>query len=148
MTALLLVCVLSAAPGGYTVGGVSLRVDPAWTHSTQGDTHRFAAPDGETWFEVDSGKVQTAGMEPGVCVQKILRALGGKFEPRTVGGQPAAYGKAEDKDKKGKRFVTDPWVGCDGKTTWSVTGHRLASAEGVPVVEGFVKTLAFVKGGK
>jgi hypothetical protein len=130
------------------VGGVRIRVDRAWTHAVDGDTHRFTAPGGEAWFSVDAGTVQTAGMDAATCVQKIRRALGGKLDARTVGGQPAAYGSAVDRDKKGTRFTTDTWVGCDGKTTWSVTGHRLAETEGPGAVQSFVESLTFVKGGK
>lgn len=153
MNALLLSALISAAPApartaSVDVGGVRIRVDRAWTHAVEGDTHRFTAPDGETWFSVDSGTVQTAGMSADTCVQKIRKALGGKFDARTVGGQPAAYGAAVDKDKKGKRFTTDTWVGCDGKTTWSVTGHRLSETEGPGSVQSFVESLTFVKGGK
>lgn len=153
MTPVLLLLVVSAAPAparttSVDVGGVRIRVDRAWTHALDGDTHRFTAPDGETWFALDSGTVQTAGMAADTCVQKIRKALGGKMDARTVGGQPAAYGTAVDRDKKGKRFITDTWVGCDGKTTWSVTGHRLAETEGPGPVQSFVESLTFLKGGK
>jgi hypothetical protein len=110
------------ALANYQVKNVQLQVPAAWTRSVEDGTHTFTAPSGDGKFVVDVGTVQTAGMKAEVCVDKIVAAIGGSgWERLKVGGQPAAKRSDTDAAPDGSGTVDSlTYVGCDGKTTWSV----------------------------
>lgn len=124
--------VLLAAGGGsadalspYPVKNISVKVPAAWNHSVEDGSHKFMAPSGDAYFLVDVGAVQTAGMKAQTCVDKIVKSIGGAgWEKLKVGGQPAAARADSDSAADGSGTVdTLTYVGCDGKTTWSVVFH-------------------------
>ena len=110
------------------VGALRLKAPAAWQRTENEGTTRFAAPSGEAYFEIDVGQVQRQGGMPAAeCLGKILDALGGPqgFKKVTIGGQPAAMKESADKDEAGKTFLTQEWVGCSGRTTWSLQFHMV-----------------------
>ena len=64
-------------------------------------------------------------------------------------GQPAATLTAYEKDEDGKMEVASiTYVGCDGKTTWSVIFNveKAKQAEYAPLVKRIVDSLEYPKG--
>jgi hypothetical protein len=107
----------------YKVKSVSLTVPAAWTKSVEEGSHKFMAPSGEAYFVVDVGAVQSKGMDGQTCVNKILANIGGQgWERINVGAAPAARQVVTDASAEGS-VETVSYVGCDGKTTWSVIFH-------------------------
>jgi hypothetical protein len=104
------------------VGALKLKTPAAWQRRDVEGTTRFAAPSGEAYFDLDVGQVQRkGGMPAGECLNKILAGLGSEgFTRITAGGNPAAVKETVDTDESGKRFVDRTYVGCNGKTTWSM----------------------------
>jgi hypothetical protein len=101
---------------------LALQVPGGWKRVPEDGAEKFVAPSGEAWFLLDVGAVQSATMKPSVCLEKILDAIGGGgWEKLAAGGNPAAK-KIEIDEVPGEklklRSVT--YVGCDGKTTWSI----------------------------
>ncbi|MCP3164352.1 hypothetical protein [Myxococcus qinghaiensis] len=108
----------------FQVKNVGVQVPAAWSRSTEEGTMKFTAPSGDAYFLVDVGSVQTAGMKAKVCVDKIVAGIGGaNWERLTVGGQPAAKRLDSDNSTNGGVVDTVTYVGCDGRTTWSVVFH-------------------------
>ncbi len=108
----------------FQVKNVSLQVPAAWSRSAEDGTARFTAPSGDAYFLVDVGSVQTAGMKAQTCVDKIVASIGGANWARIkVGGQPAAKRLDSDNAPNGGVVDTVTYVGCDGKTTWSIVFH-------------------------
>ena len=106
------------------VKNVSLQVPAAWARSVEDGTNKFTAPSGDAYFLVDVGSVQTAGMKADTCVNKIVASIGGAgWERIKVGGQPAAKRMDSDNAPNGGAVDTVTYVGCDGRTTWSVVFH-------------------------
>ena len=110
------------ALGAVQVKNVSLQVPAAWARTVEDGTNKFTAPSGDAYFLVDVGTVQTAGMKADTCVSKIVASIGGTgWERLKVGGQPAAKRSDTDTAPDGSGMVDSlTYVGCDGKTTWSV----------------------------
>lgn len=127
-----------------------LSIPAAWNHTEEEGSHRFAAQNGEAFFELDVGKVQTAGMKASVCLDKITKGVGGKFTKKTVGGQPSAEKTVTDKDDNGQQFVTRTVVGCDGKTTWSLAFHMVKAKQGdyAPIADKVVASVEYLKAEK
>jgi hypothetical protein len=111
-----------------TVGNLKLSVPAAWNKTDQGGgTTRFAAPSGEAYFEIDVGQVQRPGGMPAEeCIQKIKAGIGGEWQPLSIGAAPAAVKQDVDTDEAGKQFISRTYVGCNGKTTWSISFHLVA----------------------
>jgi len=111
-----------------SVGALKLQAPAAWNHRKIDTTTRFAAPSGEAYFEVDVGQVQTpGGLSPGVCLNKITQGIGGDWKRLSIGGFPAATKTIVDSDDAKKDFIDQMYVGCDGKTTWSLEFHLVAA---------------------
>jgi hypothetical protein len=132
--ALWMALMLSTGAGNGLVpvgmGAVQVSVPGNWHRSNQGGTAHFGAPSGEAYFEVDVGKVQTAGMQASVCVSKITTGIGGTaWRPRTIGGAPAALKVDSDTDSKGQQFISYTYVGCDGANTWALTFHWVSAQD-------------------
>ena len=123
--------VLSAGSSGsadaltkYQVKNVALKVPAAWEQSVEDGSHKFTDPSGNAWFLVDVGAVQTQGMSGDTCVGKITKSIGGEWKPLKIGKAPAATKTETDTQAEGQFEVqTVSYVGCDGKTTWSVMFH-------------------------
>jgi hypothetical protein len=102
---------------------LSIKVPAAWEKTVEEGTEKFKAPSKDAFFLLDVGAVQTAGMQPKVCLEKILASLGGEgWEKLSLGANPAAKrtqvdNATEDGDEK---LETVTFVGCNGKTTWSL----------------------------
>lgn len=108
----------------FQVKNVSLQVPAAWSRSVEDGSNKFTAPSGDAYFLVDVGAVQTAGMKADTCVDKIVKSIGGaNWERLKVGGQPAAKRLDSDNAPNGGVVDTVTYVGCDGRTTWSVVFH-------------------------
>ncbi|HVG58643.1 MAG TPA: hypothetical protein VNA24_08820 [Hyalangium sp.] len=132
----LLMAVALAAGGGSTKGGtadalakhqakaLTISVPAAWERKADGDTEKFVAPSGEAFFTLDVGAVQTAGMKPKVCLDKILTAMGGDkgWEKVSLGANPAARKVDVDNvnEEGSLKVMSIHYVGCNGKTTWSL----------------------------
>ncbi|WP_426752787.1 hypothetical protein [Myxococcus sp. Y35] len=104
------------------VKNLSIQVPASWNRTEQEGTQKFMAPSGDAYFLVDVGTVQTAGMKAQTCVDKIVASIGGKgWERLKVGAHPAAKRQETDVAPDGSGAVDSvTYVGCDGKTTWSV----------------------------
>lgn len=132
----LLLAVTLAAGGDAPKGGtadalvkhqaktLTISVPAAWERTVAEGTEKFKAPSGEAFFTLDVGAVQTAGMKPKVCLDKILTAMGGSegWEKVSLGLNPAARKVNVDKaNEDGTEQVKSiSYVGCNGKTTWSL----------------------------
>jgi hypothetical protein len=135
MLGALLALVLSAGepPAGdpvealthYTVKSIVLRVPSEWKQSQADGTHRFDDPAGSAYLLLDVGAVRTARMKPQVCLQKLLGAMGNEgWKPLKVDRAPAARRVDSDTTPDGAESVeTVRYVGCDGKTSWSLVLH-------------------------
>jgi len=128
----LLVLVLAAgeAPAQaltkYEVKTLALQVPSDWRQSEADGTQRFDDPSGDAYLLVDVGAVQTAGMKPQVCLDKVLTAMGQEkgWKQLKLGKAPAARRVDMDTTPDGAESVeTVTYVGCDGKTTWSLVFH-------------------------
>jgi hypothetical protein len=128
---LLMAVALAASSGGsadelvkHQSKTLTISVPGAWERTVEEGTEKFKAPSGDAFFTVDVGAVQTAGMQPKVCLDKILTAMGGSqsWEKVSLGLNPAARkvnvdNAAEDGSQK---VMSITYVGCNGKTTWSL----------------------------
>lgn len=126
--ALMVALLIAAAPDEeklvpFKIPPVRISVPESFEHTQEESTHRFAAQDGSAFLEIDTGKVQTAGMTGEVCLGKVTKSLKYKFTKGTYGGQPGAKASFTVRDSAKKQFVTLLYVGCDGKTTWSMSFH-------------------------
>lgn len=132
----LLMAAALAASGGGAKGGsadalvkhqakaLKLSVPAAWERTVEEGTEKFKAPSGEAFFTLDVGAVQSEGMKPKVCLEKILTAMGGGegWEKVSLGLNPAARKvNLDDASEDGSEKVKSvTYVGCNGKTTWSL----------------------------
>jgi len=127
----LLVMVLAAAEPAaeltkYEVKTLALQVPSEWQQSEADGTQRFDDPTGDAYLLLDVGSVQTAGMKPQKCLEKILTAMGSEqgWKQLKLGRAPAARRVDSDTTPDGAESVqTVTYVGCDGKTTWSLVFH-------------------------
>jgi hypothetical protein len=127
----LLVLVLAAGEPAETLTKVevktlALQVPSEWKQSEADGTQRFDDPTGDAYLLVDVGAVQTAGMKPQLCLDKILAAMGHEsgWKQLKLGKAPAARRVDTDTTPDGAESVeTVTYVGCDGKTTWSLVFH-------------------------
>jgi hypothetical protein len=124
MTSLWVALLLTAGDESVAVKNVKVKPPAEWQHTVEEGTDKWIAPSGEAYFTLDVGA--TAGKMTGAaCVDKIAKAIGGKFAKLTVAKQPAGKKEEAAKDDDGKEFVTWTYVGCNGATTWSVQFHTL-----------------------
>jgi len=135
------------------VGAITLKVPGTWQRREVEGTTRFASPSGEAYIDMDVGQVQRKGGMPAAeCLKKILAGMGSPgFKKTKAGGQPAAASKEiVDTDDQGKKFVGLTYVGCDGKTTWSMQFHVVDAkrAEFIPVADQVLKSLTYRKAEK
>lgn len=109
------------------VGALTVMAPAAWKKTDNQGTTRFAAPNGEAYFELDVGEVQREGGMPAEeCLSKIMAGVGAEgFQKIAVGGAPAAVKVFVDTDESGKSFTTHSYVGCNGRTTWSLMFHMV-----------------------
>jgi hypothetical protein len=109
----------------YTVKTLVLQVPSEWKQSEADGTHRFDDPAGGAYLLLDVDSVKTSGMKPQVCLEKILGAMGNEgWKHLKVGRAPAARRVDSDTTPDGAESVeTVTYVGCDGKTTWSLVLH-------------------------
>jgi hypothetical protein len=126
----LLVMVLAAGEPAeltkYEVKTLALQVPSEWTQSEADGTQRFDDPTGDAYLLVDVGSVQSAGMKPQKCLEKILTAMGSEqgWKQLKLAKAPAARRVDSDTTPDGAESVqTVTYVGCDGKTTWSLVFH-------------------------
>ncbi|MCY1079333.1 hypothetical protein [Archangium lansingense] len=127
----LLVMVLAAGEPAaeltkYEVKTLALQVPTEWKQSEADGTQRFDEPSGDAYLLLDVGAVQTAGMKPQLCLEKILTAMGSEqgWKQLKLGKAPAAKRVDSDTTPDGAESVqTVTYVGCDGKTTWSLVFH-------------------------
>jgi len=126
----LLVAVLAAGEPAelakHEVKTLTLHLPGDWKQSEADGTQRFDDPSGNAYVLVDVGAVQTAGMKPQVCLEKILSAMGGEgsWKSLKLGKAPAARRVNSDTTPDGAESVrTVTYVGCDGRTTWSLVFH-------------------------
>jgi hypothetical protein len=130
ISSLLMTVALAASGGGsadqlakHQSKTLTLSVPAAWERTNQEGTEKFKSPSGEAFFTLDVGAVQSAGMKPEVCLDKILAAMGSEgWEKQKLGSKPGArrvnVDNANEEGTEKVRSIT--YVGCDGKTTWSL----------------------------
>jgi len=129
----LMVVALAVSTGGsaqalknFQAKTLNISVPVSWTHTNEEGTEKFKAPTGEAFFTLDVGAVQTAGMKPQMCLDKILTAMGGAqgWKSLKLGKAPAARRvDADTTPDRSASVETVTYVGCDGKTTWSLVFH-------------------------
>jgi hypothetical protein len=129
---------------------LTLRLPVDWKQSEADGTQRFDDPSGDAHVLVDVGSVQTSGMKPQVCLDKILSAMGSNqgWRPLKLGKAPAARRVDSDTTPDGAESVrTVTYVGCDGKTTWSLVFHMDTKEQEhfEPLVEKIAGSIAYVK---
>ncbi|MBI3183019.1 MAG: hypothetical protein HYZ28_12855 [Myxococcales bacterium] len=103
------------------IGELSVKVPSTWKASLEEGTRRYDAPSGDAYFLLDVGRTQSK-MTGAVCLEKILARLEGDFRKLTIGASPAAWKRDTDKSAEGV-VQTITFVGCDGRTTWSLVFH-------------------------
>ncbi len=147
--------VLSAGGSGsagamakHQVKNVSLKVPTTWTQSVEDGSQKFSDPSGDAWVLVDVGAVQTAGMDGDTCVGKITSSIGGDdWKKLKIGKAPAATRTVTDTSTEGDLAVqTVSYVGCDGKTTWSLMFHldKKQKARFVPLAKKVAQSVTYV----
>ncbi|WP_434379972.1 hypothetical protein [Melittangium boletus] len=129
---------------------LTLNLPEDWARSEADGTLRFADPSGNAYVLVDVGAVQTAGMKPQVCLDKILSAMGGEpgWKSLKLGKSPAARRVDSDTTPDGAESVrTVTYVGCDGKTTWSLVFHmdQKQQERFEPLAEKVAQSVAYAK---
>jgi hypothetical protein len=134
----------------YEVKTLTLQVPSDWKQSEADGTQRFSDPSGDAYLLLDVGAVQTAGMKPQVCLDKILTAMGGAhgWKPLKLGKAPAARRvDADTTPDRSASVETVTYVGCDGKTTWSLVFHMDAKRKDrfEPLAEQVVGSVGYVK---
>ncbi|HLL54801.1 MAG TPA: hypothetical protein VK447_14705 [Myxococcaceae bacterium] len=150
-TALLIALFLAGAAdelAPVTVGALRLNAPAAWNKTVTDGTTRYAAPSGEAYFEVDVGTVQTpGGLAPGVCLNKITTGIGGEWTRLSVGSNPAAMKTDVDTDSDKREFITQTYVGCNGKTTWSLSFHMVATKKDrfAPLAEKITQSIQYAR---
>lgn len=122
-----------------TIGMLKLGVPTAWRKTVSDATTRFSSPAGEAYFDVDVGSVQTGGLTPEACVKKITTSIGGEWSRLSIGSNPAAK-KASASGNS--RTSSETYVGCNGKTTWSVTFHAMGTT---PLAGQITKSIRYAK---
>jgi hypothetical protein len=137
------------------LGDLSMSVPGAWKRSKEdAGSLKFTAPSMEAFFFISTDHVQTAGMDPAVCRQKILDKMGGPANAwtyLTVGGAPAA--RKMDVDLAGDAARTPihtyTYIGCDGATTWSLVFHLDSRKKErfAPLAEKVARSITFTRGG-
>lgn len=131
-----------------SVGNLKLSAPAAWNRTNQEGTTRFAAPSGEAYFEMDVGAVQTpGGLAPGVCLNKITTSIGGEWKRLSVGGSPAAVKTEVDTDADKKDFISQTYVGCNGKITWSLEFHMVGAKKDrfAPLADKIVQSIQYAR---
>jgi len=153
VTSVVLALLLTAAADELAktqVKALDLMTPAAWKKTDNEGTARFAAPSGEAFFDLDVGTVQTEGMSAEVCLGKILTAMGGgeDFERLVINGTPAARKVEVDTDEGGKQFVTHTYVGCSGRTTWSLLFHMVDAKKDryAKLADQVVRSIRYAKG--
>jgi hypothetical protein len=103
---------------------LAISIPIGWERKVVDGTERFSAPSGKAFFTLDVGAVQTSGMNPAVCLGKILTALGGEkgWQRLSIGSNPAARKVEVDNATRSPsdKVRSISYVGCNGKTTWSL----------------------------
>lgn len=153
ITALALSLALSLGAGSAdeltttTVGNLKLKVPAAWQKRNNEGSTRYAAPSGEAYFDLDISQVKRKGGMPAEeCLQKIVEGIGAADAKRlTIGGQPAAVTEYLDKDEEGKEFRQLTYVGCNGRTTWSLQFHLVEAkkARFQPVADKVARSVEY-----
>jgi hypothetical protein len=153
----LLVMVLAAGEPAeltkFEVKTLALQVPSEWTQSEADGTQRFDEPTGDAYLLVDVDSVPTAGMKPQLCLEKILTAMGSEqgWKPLQLGKAPAARRVDLDTTPDGAESVeTVTYVGCDGKTNWSLVFHMDAKKKDrfEALAEKVAGSLAYAKSRK
>lgn len=132
---------------------LTLQVPADWEQSENEGTRRFQAPSGDAYFLLDVN-VKAKATKASACLDKILENMGeGEWENLKVGGSPAALSEAVDEAPEDKGSVeTATYVGCDGKTAWSLVFHVAGAKkdEYAPLITQVVKSVKYAKksGGK
>lgn len=134
----------------YEVKTLTLQVPSDWKQSEADGTQRFSDPSGDAYLLLDVGAVQTASMKPQVCLNKILTAMGGgqDWKPLKLGKAPAARRvDADTTPDRSASVETVTYVGCDGKTTWSLVFHMDAKRKDrfEPLAEQVAGSVGYVK---
>jgi hypothetical protein len=160
----LLMAVALAAGGGDAKGGtadalakhqaktLTISVPAAWERKVEGGTEKFVAPSGGAFFTLDVGAVQTAGMKPKVCLDKILTAMGGDkgWEKVSLGLNPAARKVDVDNatEDGSEKVMSISYVGCNGKTTWSLifSMNEKEKDRFEPLVTKIAQSVSYPKG--
>lgn len=140
----------AAALAKYEVKTLVLQVPADWKQSEADGTQRFDDPSGDAYLLLDVGSVQTAGMKPQVCLEKILAAMGSAegWKQLKLGKAPAARRVDTDMTPdRAESVETVTYVGCDGKTSWSLVFHMDAKKKEhfAPLAEKVAGSVAYVK---
>ncbi|SES72455.1 hypothetical protein [Stigmatella erecta] len=154
---LLMVGLLAAGVSGaaekqvkHQVKSLSIQAPASWERTQEEGTEKFNAPTGGTFFLLDVGQVQTAGMKADVCLEKILKGVGPDgWKKLQVASQPAARRVSVDATEDGQDKVESiHYVGCNGKTTWSLifSMNQLKKEELEPVVSKVVQSISYTQG--
>jgi hypothetical protein len=124
---------------------IKLKVPAVWKHIDDQGTDRYRSPASDAEVLVDVGHTANP-MDAKVCVQKITAASGGEWSGVSIGARPAAKQTTEDKGDDGTVVDTTRYIGCDGKTTWSVEfrvdAHK-ADRYG-PLVDQIIQSLSYL----
>lgn len=134
----------------HEVKTLTLQLPSDWNQSEADGTQRFEDPSGDAHVLLDVGAVQTAGMKPQVCLEKIISAMGSKdgWKNLKLGKAPAARRVDSDTTPDGAESVrTVTYVGCDGKTTWSLVFHMDTKQQEhfEPLAERIATSVTFTK---
>jgi hypothetical protein len=123
--ALVSALVLTGAADDLTtvrVKTLRLKVPASWSRSVEDGTHKFDSPSQDAAFRLDVFALEGAPLAALACRDKLVTALGGKWEKLKVAGSPAARKITVDTDQEKKVEVeTYSYLGCDGKTKWALT---------------------------
>ena len=110
-----------------TVDKLKVSVPAAWTHTVDDGAHTYEAPNKEASFAISVFPVDPK-RKADECLDQLLKALGPDgWERIKVGGSPAAHKLSNDSGEleSGEAVASHSYVGCDGKTKWTLTATHL-----------------------
>jgi hypothetical protein len=134
------------------VNDISIGIPGSWKRSVEDGSVKYTAPTLAAFFFVNTDHVQTAGMDPLVCREKILAKMppASSWTLLTVGGAPAAKRLDVDiaKDANHTPIHTYTYVGCNGAITWSVVFHLDSKKKErfAPLADRVVQSITFTPG--
>lgn len=133
------------------VAGVSIKAPTAWSQHAVDAGQRFT--EGDASLELAVYPVEPR-REAALCVEQLVKAVGGEWTQLTLGGAPAVrkissdfVGEGEAAKVASNKVTTVQYLGCDGATKWVLTATSTAAKASRfgPVFKKVAESIAYGK---